>query len=30
MRAALWAVDEAIGRDVPLRLLNAIEQTGAQ
>jgi nucleotide-binding universal stress UspA family protein len=30
IRAALWAVDEAVGRDVPLRLLYAIEQGGAQ
>jgi len=26
IRAALWAVDEAVSRDVPLRLLHAIEQ----
>jgi len=26
MRAALWAVDEAVSRDVPVRLLYAIEQ----
>ncbi|HWT48596.1 MAG TPA: universal stress protein, partial [Mycobacterium sp.] len=26
IRAALWAVDEAVSRDVPLRLLCAIEQ----
>jgi len=26
MRAALWAVDEAVGRDVPVRLLYAIEE----
>lgn len=25
--AALWAVDEAISRDIPLRLLYAIDQT---
>ncbi|HTX93943.1 MAG TPA: universal stress protein [Mycobacterium sp.] len=31
IRAALWAVDEAVGRDVPLRLVHAVEggpQTG--
>jgi len=26
LRAALWAVDEAVSRDVPLRLLRAVEQ----
>jgi nucleotide-binding universal stress UspA family protein len=26
MRAALWAVDEAVSRDVPVRLLYAIEE----
>lgn len=30
MRAALWALDEAVGRDVPLRLLYATEQAGTQ
>ena len=30
IRAALWAVDEAVSRDVPLRLLYAIEQGHAQ
>jgi nucleotide-binding universal stress UspA family protein len=30
MCAALWAVDEAVSRDVPLRLLCAIEQGGPQ
>ena len=30
VRAALWAVDEAISRDVPLRLLYAIEQDVAR
>jgi nucleotide-binding universal stress UspA family protein len=29
IRAALWAVDEAVSRDVPLRLLYAIEQGDA-
>ncbi len=29
IRAALWAVDEAVGRDVPLRLLCAMEQGGS-
>jgi nucleotide-binding universal stress UspA family protein len=28
IRAALWAVDEAAGRDVPLRLLYSVEQEG--
>ena len=27
--AALWAVDEAVGRDIPLRLVYAIEPTDA-
>jgi nucleotide-binding universal stress UspA family protein len=30
MRAALWAVDEAMSRDAPLRLLSAIGQEGTQ
>lgn len=30
IRAALWAVDEAVSRDVPLRLLYAIEQSDAR
>ena len=30
IQAALWAVDEAVSRDVPLRLLYAIEQGDAQ
>nr|WP_324677402.1 universal stress protein [Mycobacterium sp. 663a-19] len=30
IRAALWAVDEALSRDVPLRLLYAIEQPNAR
>lgn len=30
IRAALWGVDEAVSRDVPLRLLYAIEHGGAQ
>jgi len=30
IRAALWAVDEAVSRDVPLRLLSVIEQDDSQ
>jgi nucleotide-binding universal stress UspA family protein len=30
IRAALWAVDEAMSRDAPLRLLCAVEQDGSQ
>lgn len=30
IRAALWAVDEAVGRDVPLRLLYVIDQGDAR
>lgn len=30
IRAALWAVDEAVSRAVPLRLLHAIEREGSQ
>ncbi len=30
IRAALWAVDEAVSRDIPLRLLYAIEPDDAQ
>ncbi len=30
IRAALWAVDEAVGRDVPLRLVYAMEQGDSQ
>lgn len=30
VRAALWAVDEAVSRDIPLRLLYAIEQGDSQ
>jgi nucleotide-binding universal stress UspA family protein len=30
VRAALWAIDEAISRDMPLRLLYAIEHPGAE
>lgn len=30
VRAALWAIDEAVRRDIPLRLLYAIEQPGPE
>ena len=30
IQAALWAIDEAVSRDIPLRLLYAIEPDGAQ
>jgi nucleotide-binding universal stress UspA family protein len=30
VHAALWAVDEAVSRDIPLRLLYAIEPVGAE
>src|SRR5665213_2672471 len=30
IRAALWAVDEAVSRDVPLRLLYVVEQCDPQ
>ncbi|TGD87944.1 universal stress protein [Mycolicibacterium sp. CH28] len=29
VRAALWAIDEAVSRDIPVRLVSAIEPTGS-